>query len=186
MATFRASILDLYWLAAAAMLAALLSGCGRDAGPPATIAATPPRAGVVSATNAAAEPLLVTVYKTPTCGCCTAWTDYLEANGFAVELHDLDDLSAIKDELRVPRDLRSCHTAHIGEHVIEGHVPVGDIRRFLATESSGVLAVPGMPLGSPGMEDPDGRVMPYDSVLVRADGVPEVFQHHPGKEALKQ
>lgn len=162
------------------MLALLLSGCGRDAAPSATITATPPITSAVPKPNTATERLLVTVYKTPTCGCCTAWTDYLEANGFAVELHDLDDLSAVKDELRVPRDLRSCHTAHIGEHVIEGHVPVGDIRRFLTTESSGVLAVPGMPLGSPGMEDPDGRVMPYDSVLVRADGATEVFQHHPG------
>ena len=165
---------------AAVVLIALLGACGRDAGPAATTAEALPNATTAPGDKAPGDPLLVTVYKTPTCGCCTAWTDYLEANGFEIVLHDLEDLSAIKDELRVPRGLRSCHTARIGEHVIEGHVPVADIRRFLATEVSGVLAVPGMPLGSPGMEDPDGRVMPYDSVLVRADGSPEVFQHHPG------
>lgn len=167
-------------LVVAVMLVALLAGCGSDADAPATTAESPSGANATPGSNVSPNPLLVTVYKTPTCGCCTEWTSYLEAHGFEVVLHDLDDLSAIKDELRVPRGLRSCHTARIGEHVIEGHVPVDDIRRFLTTEPSGVLAVPGMPLGSPGMEDPDGRVMPYDSVLVRADGVPEVFQHHPG------
>ncbi len=127
---------------------------------------------------AAAAGPAVTIYKSATCGCCTLWADHLEASGFEVTLHDRDDMEQIKDTLRVPRDLRSCHTATIGEHVIEGHVPADDIRRFLSTASGGILSVPGMPLGSPGMEHPAGS-MPYDSIQVRADGSRDVFAHHP-------
>lgn len=162
---------------ASMLLALLLTGCEGD--PAVTTAASgAPSADAAPATTVDASPL-VTVYKTPTCGCCTKWADYLEDQGFEVALHDIDDLGPIKDRLGVPRDLRSCHTATIGEHVIEGHVPVGDIQRFLETEDGGVLSVPGMPLGSPGMEHPSGSEA-YESVLVRRDGTAEIFQHHAG------
>ena len=162
----------------AVAVAVLLTACGPGEAP-----GTPPRAvaaGQEDGTPSARE-LLFTVYKSPTCGCCTKWAEYMEANGYAVELVDTDDLGAIKDRLGVPRDLRSCHTATLGDYVIEGHVPVTDIRRLLATEPRGILGVPGMPLGSPGMEDPRGS-QPYDSVLVRADGRAEIFAHHPASE----
>lgn len=136
-----------------------------------------------NATLQVAEPLaadgVVTVYKSPTCGCCTKWASYLEANGFNVVTRDIENLDLVKDRLNVPYDLRSCHTATFGKHVVEGHVPVGDIRRWLDNESGGLLAVPGMPLGSPGMEHPRGGVA-YDSIFVSEDGsTRRVFEHHP-------
>lgn len=96
------------------------------------------------------------VYKTPTCGCCTKWVDHVEENGFAVVAHDIDnaELDAMKRQLGVPAGRISCHTATVGGYTIEGHVPADIVRRLLAEKPRGVkgLAVPGMPMGSPGME----------------------------------
>jgi|SRR5690606_26612378 len=123
-------------------------------------------------------PPLVTVYKSPTCGCCSLWIDHLEENGFRVEAVDVDDLAAIKRQYGIPDALSSCHTAVVGDYVVEGHVPAEDVRRLLAERpDAGGLAVPGMPVGSPGMESPDGRTEPYDVLLVRDDGT-SVYARH--------
>ena len=93
------------------------------------------------------------VYKSPTCGCCTKWIDHLRENGFEVQIREPADMDAVKDRLEVPTDMRSCHTAVIGGYVVEGHVPATDIKRLLRDRPKAKgLAVPGMPLGSPGME----------------------------------
>ena len=115
-------------------------------------------------------PIAITVYKDPSCGCCTKWVSHLQANGFAPEVHDRSDMDTLKDSLGVPTALRSCHTAVAGRYVIEGHVPAADIRRLLAERPKARgLAVPGMPMGAPGMEQ-GGRRDPYDVLLVLADG----------------
>src|SRR4051812_7788769 len=104
--------------------------------------------------QAAAAGTPITVYKTPTCGCCKAWVENLSKNGFTPTTHDLPDLSETKATLGVPDALRPCHTAIIGRYVIEGHVPADLIRKLTTEKPANVLglAVPGMPAGSPGME----------------------------------
>jgi len=94
----------------------------------------------------------LTVYKTPTCGCCTDWATHMEQHGFDVVTINLVDLSSVKTRLGVPNSLRSCHTAVIDGLVIEGHVPAADVKTLLAQRHSHGIAVPGMPIGSPGME----------------------------------
>ncbi|MCG8589123.1 MAG: DUF411 domain-containing protein [Proteobacteria bacterium] len=95
----------------------------------------------------------IQVFKSPSCGCCTKWERHLEDHGFAVTSTPVTNLTAIKRARGVPEDLAACHTAVVGDYVIEGHVPAADIQRLLA-EAPDVtgIAVPGMPLGSPGME----------------------------------
>jgi hypothetical protein len=117
-----------------------------------------------------AEASDVTVYKSPSCGCCGAWVTHLRANGFSVAVEDVEDLAAVKQRLGVPAPLQSCHTATVDGYVVEGHVPAVDIRRLL-TERPGAtgLAVPGMPIGSPGMEQADRRE-PYVTTLFGPDG----------------
>lgn len=102
----------------------------------------------------------VTVYKSPTCGCCGAWVDHLRENGFAVEVIEQLDVSPEKRRFGVPERLYSCHTARVGGYTIEGHVPADDIKRLLIERPAlAGLSVPGMPHGSPGMET--GRVDSY-------------------------
>ena len=117
----------------------------------------------------------ITVYKTPTCGCCKAWVDHLNKSGFKAKTHDLNDLSETKDTLGVPDALR-CHTAVIGRFVIEGHVPADLIKKVVAEKPANVLglAVPGMPAGSPGMEVP-GRKDPYDVIAFTRDGKRTIY-----------
>jgi hypothetical protein len=100
------------------------------------------------------EPVKVDVYKDPTCGCCANWVAHLRKNGFAAHSADVADMSAVKAKYNVPAALRSCHTAVVGGYVIEGHVPAADVKRLLTMRPPDVvgLAVPGMPVGSPGME----------------------------------
>ena len=127
--------------------------------------------------GANAAPAAVTVYKTASCGCCVGWVEHLQAAGFQTQVHDVADLAAVKEQLGVPRALGSCHTATVGGYVIEGHVPAADIRRLLAQRPQGTgLAVPGMPVGSPGMEYGD-RVDPYQ-VLLWGDGEERVFAQY--------
>ena len=96
---------------------------------------------------------LVRVYKSPTCTCCTAWVDHMRQSGFRVLAIDTTDLDAIKRRYRVAAEHAACHTATVGGYVVEGHVPAEDVRRLLAERPSVTgLAVPGMPVGSPGME----------------------------------
>jgi hypothetical protein len=121
----------------------------------------------------------VEVWKSPTCGCCKDWLAHLEAHGFVIaKVHDVGNTGA-RGRLGIPADLGSCHTALIGGYAIEGHVPAADIQRLLAQRSEGVigLAVPGMPIGSPGMDGPayGNRRDRYDVVLLRKDGRRSVF-----------
>lgn len=106
----------------------------------------------------------ITVYKSPSCGCCTGWAEYLRHNGFRVTIVDQYDLSALKAQFGIRPELQSCHTAVVDGYAIEGHVPADDIRRLLAEkpEASGLTA-PGMPMMSPGMQsiEPKG----YDVLL---------------------
>jgi hypothetical protein len=102
---------------------------------------------------ALADAPTITVYKTPTCGCCTSWVEHLREHGFEVETHDLMSLDPVKRRHGITRSLESCHTAEVDGYVVEGHVPADLIERMLRErpEIAG-LAVPGMPMGSPGME----------------------------------
>lgn len=121
--------------------------------------------------------LEVTVYKSPTCGCCNKWIAHLEANGFKVDAHDVADLTQVKLEHRVSRELSSCHTALVDGYVIEGHVPAADIRRLLQERPDVVgLAVPGMVIGSPSIEDPSSE--PYNVLTFDRDGNTTVFAKH--------
>jgi hypothetical protein len=107
----------------------------------------------------------ITVTKDPNCGCCTGWIEHLRKQGFAVEVIETADLQPVKARLGVPPDLAACHTAQIGRYTIEGHVPAEAIRRLLRETPDAIgLAVPGMPIGSPGMEGGTPEV--YEVVLV--------------------
>jgi hypothetical protein len=124
-------------------------------------------------------PVAITVYKDPSCGCCTKWVSHLQANGFAPTVHDRSDMDTLKDSLGVPTALRSCHTAVAGRYVIEGHVPAADVKRLLAAKPAGTLglAAPGMPAGSPGMEM-GARRDRYDVIAFGAKGSTNVFAQH--------
>ena len=127
-----------------------------------------------------ADAPLLTVYKTPTCGCCKAWAAYMEREGFRVESRDVADLAAVKDSLGVPSDLASCHTGVVDGYVVEGHVPAEHVRRLLAERPDARgLTVPGMPIGSPGMEQGDLR-QPYDVLVVGEGGEAAVYAHVEG------
>ena len=116
----------------------------------------------------------VLVYKTPTCGCCNGWIAHLEAAGFTVDAQDLRDLMAIKRDAQVPLQMSSCHTAIVDGYVVEGHVPVEQVRRLLEERPEVLgIAVPGMPIGSPGMEGPNPQR--YQVLSFSADGTAEVF-----------
>ena len=123
----------------------------------------------------AAEPK-VTVYKTSTCNCCKKWVTHLEANGFEVESVDMKDLRLVKSMSGIEPKYASCHTAKVDGYVVEGHVPADDIKRLL-TERPVIkgLAVPGMPMGSPGMEGPSESK--YDVLRINNDGSTDVFAH---------
>ena len=127
----------------------------------------------------APPPTSITVYKDPSCGCCAKWVDHLRANGFAPEVHDRSDMDALKDSLGVPAQLRSCHTAVVEKYVIEGHVPAADVKRLLSSKPAKTvgIAVPGMPVGSPGMEM-GARVDRYDVVAFAPGGATRVFARH--------
>jgi hypothetical protein len=121
---------------------------------------------------------LVEVWKSPTCGCCGDWIRYLEANGFRTKVFDE---GSVKKRAAMGVDLRygSCHTAVVGGYAIEGHVPAREIKRLLRERPAAIgLAVPGMPIGSPGMDGPEygGRKDPYEVLLLTKDGRASVFQ----------
>lgn len=121
----------------------------------------------------------ITVYKSSTCGCCVKWVDYLRANRFDPTVHDREDMESVKDELGVPIEVRSCHTAEIAGYLIEGHVPASDIRRLLAERPKlAGLAVPGMPTGTPGMAESGAPTGGYDVLAFRKSGAPLLFARH--------
>jgi hypothetical protein len=143
------------------------------------LAATP---AALLAAHAQANPFklpTVHVWKSPTCGCCTAWVDHMRAAGFTVSITEVDDTGPTRKRLGMPAKLGSCHTALVGGYVLEGHVPADDVKRLLRTKTAGLgLSVPGMPVGSPGMEM-GPRLDPYDVLLVQRDGRTSVFSHYP-------
>ena len=123
---------------------------------------------------------LIEVWKSPTCGCCHDWIRHLEASGFRTRAFDTGNAEA-RVRLGMPQRLGSCHTARVEGYVLEGHVPAADIKRLLRERPKALgLAVPAMPVGSPGMDGPEygGRRDPYDVLLVAADGGTLVYQHH--------
>ena len=120
----------------------------------------------------------VTVYQSPYCGCCGKWVDYMKAQGFAVSVTKLEEVGAVKQQLGVPEALQSCHTAKVGEYVLEGHVPAEDVQRLLTEKPDAKgLIVAGMPLTAPGMDVPDATDS-YEVLLLKNDGTTEVFSKH--------
>lgn len=131
------------------------------------------------ATGATATPLPeVVVHKDPNCGCCNGWIRHLQQAGFKVTARNEADMTAVKQRLGIPAAMQSCHTAQIGGYVVEGHVPAGHIKHLLATKPKARgLVLPGMPIGSPGMEAPDGHVDAYTVGLLAQDGGTRAFEH---------
>ena len=126
----------------------------------------------------------IEVWKSPSCGCCQDWITYLERNGFTVKVNESGN-NAARRKFGLPGMYGSCHTALIGGYVVEGHVPVREIRRMLSEKPDAIgIAVPAMPVGSPGMDGPayGDRFDPYDVVLVARDGTARVYQSYPTKE----
>ncbi len=152
---------------------------GRMIGGVAAAAALGALRPAAAAAATSAKPVKLTVYKDPSCGCCTKWVEHLRANGLTPEVRDRTDMDALKDSLGVPAALRSCHTAVAGRYVIEGHVPAADLKKLLAGAPAGVigLAVPDMPAGSPGMEM-GTRKDRYDVMAFTAKGTTSVFARH--------
>ena len=142
--------------------------------------AVPLGAAAVSASaHERAAPVAVTVYKNAHCGCCKNWVEHLRKEGFKVIATDVDDLAAIKRKLGVPESLGSCHSAIVGPYVVEGHVPAADIRKLLAEKPKVAgIGVPGMPMGSPGMEMPGMPADKYDVIAFAKDGKQRVFASH--------
>ena len=129
---------------------------------------------------APATPQKVTVYKTSSCGCCRLWVDHLKSSGFDVQSMDVSsaDVRAVSKAAGLPDDGSSCHTAKIGNYVVEGHVPASDIRRMLKEKPAiAGIAAPGMPMGSPGMEQ-GGAKEAYDVLAFTKDGKMTVYSKH--------
>lgn len=123
----------------------------------------------------------MTVYKSPSCGCCHNWVTHVRTAGFAVREVNTDDLASVKREAGIPARLASCHTVMVGGFVVEGHVPADDVKKLLRDKPAGVrgLAVPGMPIGSPGMEQgPVAQYERYDVLAFTATGTTTVFATH--------
>ena len=118
----------------------------------------------------------VSVYKTATCGCCAGWVKHMKGSGFAVQTHEVADTAPIRRKLGVPDEMASCHTAVVGGYLIEGHVPAADVKRLLREKfKANGLSVPGMVVGSPGMEQ--GPAQPYATIAFGELGS-TVFERH--------
>lgn len=119
----------------------------------------------------------MTVYKSASCGCCHLWVEHARANGFTVRTIDTEELPKVKAEMGVPAALQSCHTVVVANYLVEGHVPAADIKRMLSEKPAiRGLAVPGMPVGSPGMEQ--GPAQRYDVIAFTAAGQRSVYAKH--------
>jgi hypothetical protein len=160
---------------------ALVSGSRDSAGarsapalaPTAAAEATSPATAVALANP---SPRTVTVYKSASCGCCKLWVEYMRQNGYTVVTHDVENLDRVLAANGVPKSMESCHTALIGGYVVEGHVPVEDVRRMLAERPKIVgLSVPGMIQGPPGMP---GDAPPYEVLAFDATGATAVYARH--------
>lgn len=121
----------------------------------------------------------VQVYKTPTCGCCGKWVAHLEANGFTTKVTEMDDLAEVKAKHNIPQEAQSCHTGVVDGYVIEGHVPAADVHKLLKERPAVLgIAVPGMPIGSPGMEVPGQKPQPFRTMSFDKKGELQVFASH--------
>ena len=126
----------------------------------------------------AAHAATLTVYKSPSCGCCAKWIEHVEAHGFSVNVIPTEDMMAVKKRLGIPDGVMSCHTTKAGNYVVEGHVPAADIKRLLAQKPKAHgIAVAGMPVGSPGMDFGNQR-QPYATMLIGLDGKTSVYARH--------
>lgn len=142
----------------------------------AVLAASAAAALIAVAAHAAGEE--VVVYKDPDCGCCGAWAEHMRAAGFKVKEIASSEMAVVKRSAGVPKALGSCHTAHVGGYVVEGHVPAADVKRLLTEKPKVVgIAAPGMPMGSPGMEGPYPADH-YNVVSFGADGKTQIFARH--------
>lgn len=120
----------------------------------------------------------VEVYKTPSCGCCGFWVEHMKQSGFKVNIHDVRDVTPVREKFGVPDAMASCHTAVVGGYAIEGHVPAADVKRLLRERPKAAgIAVPGMVQGSPGMEQGRGKD-PYNVMLFSKGGKSSVFAQH--------
>jgi hypothetical protein len=138
----------------AVMLIAMISGCSKES-----------------------DAQTITVYKSPTCGCCKNWIAHLEDNGFKVIAHDTRNMDSVKREQGVPASMASCHTALVDGYIIEGHVPAAAIKRLLKEKPAVAgLAVPGMPMGSPGMEGP--RKDRYNALMFNRSGDAAIYESY--------
>ena len=127
------------------------------------------------------EPIVIEVYRSPSCGCCSKWLKHLKDNQFVVKDHLTNDMQIIKDKYGVPKNMASCHTALVNGYVIEGHVPAVDIKKLLKLKPAVIgISVPGMPVGTPGMEM-GGRKDPYKVVSFDKDKQYKVFTSYEGK-----
>lgn len=125
----------------------------------------------------------VSVWKTPNCGCCGEWVSHLRSNGFDVVTHDVKDTAPMRQNLGLAEKFGSCHTGLLGIYVLEGHVPAKEMRRLLREKPQALgLAVPGMPVGSPGMEMGNASDA-FDVLLVLKDGNSRVYQSYPQKSS---
>lgn len=124
---------------------------------------------------------LVTVYKDPSCGCCGAWVKHIAAAGFPTAVQETADMTALKARLGVPMTLGSCHTAKVGSYLLEGHVPAAALEKLLTENPDAMgLAVPGMPVGSPGMEVAGTPPERYDVLLFAKDRPPRPYMRFNG------
>ncbi|MET0125991.1 DUF411 domain-containing protein [Pseudomonas caspiana] len=127
-----------------------------------------------------AAPQTIDVHRDPNCGCCTKWMAYLKENGFTVNDHPEDNMSAVKEKLGVPEKLGSCHTGVINGKFVEGHVPVSEIRELMARKDLIGVAAPGMPMGSPGMESGNRRSA-HQIIGLTASGEEQVVADYPAQ-----
>jgi len=133
----------------------------------------------VSAGAQRAQQPAVEVFKSPTCGCCSKWVDHLRAHGFTVHTTEVEAIDDVKAKHQIPQSARSCHTAIVGGYVVEGHVPATDVQRLLKERPAiAGIAVPGMPIGSPGMEVPGVKPQAYDVITFTKQGTTKVFASH--------
>jgi hypothetical protein len=129
--------------------------------------------------RAASSPPRVEVYKTPTCGCCGKWVTHMKDNGFDVVVHNVENTASYRRQFGVPDKVASCHTGVVNGYAIEGHVPAEDVQRLLKERPAKAkgIAVPGMPLGSPGMDQGPGRAA-YDVLLFNEQGETSIFRQY--------
>ena len=161
------------------LLVVTLAACSQAVPAPMESARATMAAPVPGKTVDAAAPT-ITVHRDAYCGCCHLWIEHLRKAGFEVDDRVEDAMSPVKDRLGILPEHASCHTAEVDGYVIEGHVPIEDVQRLLREKPvARGLVLPGMPIGSPGMESPDGRRQPFTVNLLGKDGTMQAYSRHP-------